>query len=117
MILAALDDLMFTSRIRAAAQGLGADVRFARTSTEALSLARQEKPALVLLDLNSTRADPMGILAQFKSDPGLEQVRVVGFVSHVQTDRIAAARAAGIDEVMARSAFVARLPDLLGDDR
>jgi PleD family two-component response regulator len=115
MILAALDDLMFTSRIRAAAQGVGADVRFARTPAEALSMARQEKPALVLLDLNGTRAEPMAILAQFKSDPALAPVRVVGFVSHVQTDRIAAARAAGIDEVMARSAFVARLPDLLGE--
>jgi len=38
---------------------------------------------------------------------------VVGFVSHVQTETIAAARAAGIDEVMARSAFVARLATLL----
>jgi CheY-like chemotaxis protein len=113
MILAALDDLMFTSRIRAAAQGVGADVRFGRTTAEVVALARQAGPALLLLDLNARGLDPMAVLAQLKSDPELAGIRVVGFVSHVQADTIAAARAAGIDEVMARSAFVSRLPDLL----
>jgi len=116
MILAALDDLMFTSRIRAAASGVGADVRFARTSDEAVALARAEAPKLVLLDLNARRADPMVTIAAFKSDPQLAAIPLIGFVSHVQTDLIAAARGAGIDEVMARSAFVTRLPDLLGKD-
>jgi len=114
MILAALDDLMFTSRIRAAAQGVGAEVRFAKTPAEAVAAARQG-PRLVLLDLSARGLDPMAVLAQLKSDPDLARLRVVGFVSHVQSDVIAAARAAGIDEVMARSAFVARLPHLLGD--
>jgi PleD family two-component response regulator len=117
MILAAVDDLMFVSRIRTAAHGVGADVRFARTADEAVGLARREKPTLVLLDLNGRTVDPMATLATFKSDPELAGVRVVGFVSHVQTDVIAAARAAGIDEVMARSAFTARLPNLLGDSK
>jgi PleD family two-component response regulator len=114
MILAAVDDLMFSSRIRAAAEGVGADVRFARTTAEAAAIAAAEKPALVLLDLNARVVDPMSIVAAFKSNPLLAAVRVVGFVSHVQGDVIAAARAAGIDEVMARSSFTARLPELLG---
>lgn len=114
MILAALDDLMFTSRIRTAAQGLGTTVRFARTVADAVVAARKDKPPLLLLDLNAHAFDPLALLAQIKSDPELAGTRVVGFVSHVQADTIAAARAAGIDEVMARSAFVARLPNLLG---
>ena len=40
-------------------------------------------------------------------------MRTLGFVSHVQTDLIQAARAAGIDEVMARSAFATGLADIL----
>lgn len=39
---------------------------------------------------------------------------VVGFASHVDTDLIAAARAAGCAEVLPRSAFFARLADRLG---
>jgi hypothetical protein len=38
---------------------------------------------------------------------------MLGFVSHVDSDVIAAARAAGIDEVLARSAFAARLAEIL----
>jgi hypothetical protein len=40
-------------------------------------------------------------------------IRTVGYASHVQTEVIDAARQAGVDEVMARSAFTARLPEIL----
>ncbi len=39
--------------------------------------------------------------------------RTIGFVSHVQSDVIDAARSAGVGEVLARSAFTARLADIL----
>jgi PleD family two-component response regulator len=116
MILAALDDLMFTSRIRAAASGIGADVRFARNADEVMTAAREQAPRLIVLDLNARRADPIAVIAALKADPDLSRIRIVGFVSHVQADVIAAARSAGIDEVLARSAFVTRLPDLLREN-
>jgi hypothetical protein len=37
----------------------------------------------------------------------------VGFVSHVRADLIDAARSAGVGEVLARSAFTARLAEIL----
>ena len=48
-----------------------------------------------------------------KADPETQHVKLLGFVSHVQTDTINAARAAGIDDVMARSAFAANLAEIL----
>lgn len=39
---------------------------------------------------------------------------VIGFGSHVDDDRLALARHAGFDEVMARSVFFRRLPELVG---
>jgi hypothetical protein len=48
-----------------------------------------------------------------KSDPGLRAIHTLGYVSHVQTDVINAARTAGIDEVLARSAFSDRLGEIL----
>jgi hypothetical protein len=48
-----------------------------------------------------------------KADPSLKTIRTLGYVSHVQTDVIAAARAAGVDEVLARSAFSERLGQIL----
>jgi PleD family two-component response regulator len=113
MILAALDDLMFTSRITTAAAAAGAELRLARTADAVLDAARQLGPSVILMDLNCRAVDPLATLSRLKSDPALAAIRVVGFASHVQADVIAAARAAGADDVLARSAFVARLPQLL----
>jgi CheY-like chemotaxis protein len=115
MVLAAVDDLMFVSKISTAARQLGVEVVFARTADEARQTAERH-PALIILDLNSRRTDPLGTIAALKRDPALAEIPTVGFVSHVQGDLIAAARAAGVDEVLARSAFVERLPDILRRD-
>jgi hypothetical protein len=48
-----------------------------------------------------------------KADPDLRDIPTTGFVSHVNTALIMAARQAGMDEVMARSAFAANLPQIL----
>jgi CheY-like chemotaxis protein len=113
MILVAVDDLLFSSKIRATARGVGVDLTFARTPAEILAQARTLKPALVIFDINCARTDPINTVAALKADPDLRQIPTAGFVSHVDASLIAAARAAGMDEVMARSAFVANLPDIL----
>ncbi len=113
MILAVLDDLLFTSKIRATASHLGVSVTFARSSATALDAMRATVPGLVILDLNNAHIDPLGIVAAMKADPVLADIPTVGFVSHVQGDVIEAARRAGVGEVLARSAFAARLADIL----
>jgi PleD family two-component response regulator len=117
VILAILDDLLFTSKIKTTAAQLGVAVHFARSSTMALSEMRANQPALVVLDLNNARTDPLGIVAEMKGDPALSRIPTVGYASHVQTDVIEAARRAGVDEVLARSAFTQRLPDILARAR
>jgi PleD family two-component response regulator len=113
MILAAVDDLMFASKISTAAKQLGVEVVFARSPDEVLSQARTVRPELVIFDLNSRRIDPLATIAALKASSDLADVRTIGFVSHVQTELIDAARQAGVDEVLARSAFSARLGEIL----
>jgi two-component system chemotaxis response regulator CheY len=113
MILAIVDDLMFTSKIKTAAAQMGIGLTFARSGTAALDELRKSAYSLVILDLNSARADPLGTVAAIKADPALTSIPIVGFVSHVRTDVIDAARQAGVDDVMARSAFTARLGEIL----
>jgi hypothetical protein len=48
-----------------------------------------------------------------RADPALSAIRTVGFVSHVDTAVIDAARQAGVTEVLARSAFTMQLADIL----
>ena len=113
MILAILDDLMFTSKIKTAASHLGVSVTFARSSDSAIREMRSSAPSLVILDLNNPRTDPLGIVAAMKQEPTLASIPTLGFASHVQTEVINAAREAGVDDVMARSAFTARLAEIL----
>jgi DNA-binding NarL/FixJ family response regulator len=74
---------------------------------------REKRPSLVIFDLNSQKMNPMAAIASMKADPDLNGIRALGFVSHVDSDAIAAARAAGIDQVLARSAFAAQLGQIL----
>ena len=113
MVIVAVDDLMFASRISSAAKALGVEIAFARSPEALVEAVRTKAPRLVILDLNSVKVRPLEAIAALKADPALAAVRTVGFVSHVQTELIGEARQAGVDQVMARSAFVSQLPQLL----
>jgi DNA-binding NarL/FixJ family response regulator len=113
MVLAAVDDLLFSSKIRATAKQAGVDVTFARTPQEILDQARAQKPSLIVFDLNSGKTDPVATIAALKGDSALSGLRVLGFASHVHTDLIASARNAGADQVLPRSAFAANLAEIL----
>ena len=113
MILCAIDDLMFSIKISTAAKSLGVDIYFERSADGVLPRIREKQPSLVIFDLNSAKMRPLEVIRTLKEDPELKRVRTLGYVSHVQTDTIAAARQAGIDEVLARSAFSDRLGQIL----
>ena len=104
---------MFTSRIKTAASRLGVAVTFTRSSEGAVAEIQQAAPSLVILDLDSPRTRPLDILAWMKADEALAAIPTVGFVSHVHTDVIDAARKAGVGDVLARSAFTQQLADIL----
>jgi DNA-binding NarL/FixJ family response regulator len=107
-VLAFVPDLMDRSKVAAAA---GDRVRFVPTPG-ALSAELADADRLtdmVVVDLG--RPGVLEVLRELQTvDP---RPRVVGFGSHVDRALLDRARAAGCDEVLARSAFFGRLPDLL----
>jgi CheY-like chemotaxis protein len=113
MVLCAVDDLIFSIKIQTAARNLGVDIFFERSADMLLGRIRELRPSLVIFDLNSARLNPMAAIAALKADPALADVRTLGYVSHVDGDTIAAARSAGADRVLARSAFVTQLAEIL----
>jgi len=113
MIVCVVDDLMFSIKISTAAKRLGIDMYFERSRDNVLPTVADKQPTLVIFDLNSARLAPMAAIAAMKADPALQAIRTLGYVSHVDSDTIEAARAAGIDQILARSAFSDRLGDIL----
>jgi CheY-like chemotaxis protein len=115
-VLAAVEDLLFRSKISETAQAVGVEAAFPRNPKKLLEELRTAPPDLLVLDLNSTRFEPLELLRTVNSDAALREVSTVGFLSHVQGDLALAAREAGCDRVMARSAFVENLPRVISGD-
>ena len=114
-VLIAVDDLFFASKITETARTLGISLLFARTQDEVIARALSEKPALLIIDLNSARCNPIETIGQIKEDPDLRHIPIVGFLSHVQADLKVKASMAGCDRVLPRSVFAAHLPKILGE--
>ena len=94
---------MFVSKIRAAASESGVSLVDAPRGGDPFSSFGTSGAGGVLADLNYLGADAVSFIARVKeSHPG---TKVVAFLSHVQVDLEAKARAAGADEVLARSAL------------
>lgn len=116
-VLAAVEDLLFKSKISETASNLGIETRFPRNPDKLLAALRDSPPDLLILDLNSDRFEPLRLLREVSSDETLRDVPTVGFLSHVQKNLAVAAREAGCDRVVARSAFTKNLPEILADSK
>lgn len=112
-VIAAVDDMFFASKIRATAEHLGLDVRFAGSVEAIMETAREDPPLLIIADLHSDKCDPFNLAGRLKADEQLRAVPLVGFFSHVQTALRERAEQSGFDRIMPRSAFSKRLPEIL----
>jgi len=109
-IVAMMDDLFFQMKVAETAKHLGLELKVA-TNVDALLGLLDPAPKLVIVDLNA-RSQPLVAIERVRAVQ--KDLRVVGFLSHVQRDLAAQAQAAGCDEVMPRSAFTQNLAAILG---
>jgi len=112
-IFAFVDDLFFLAKIQEVGRKLNVKVEFVKTQEEIDEKAGDEdKPSLVIVDLNSNSIKPLSVVSKLKSK-FKKTTSIVGFLSHVQGDLKVKAQEAGCDVVMPRSAFSQTLPSLL----
>jgi CheY-like chemotaxis protein len=106
------DDLIFTSRITGTGHDLGLTIRPARSVAGLLTLARQQTPACVLVDLAHPGLALPDLLRGLRETCS-PRPRIVAYGSHVDAAGLRAAREAGCDVVLPRSKFVEELSRLL----
>lgn len=116
-VIAAVEDLMFKSKISETATTLGVEASFPRSPEKLLDAARSSTPDLLILDLASSRFEPLELLRSLSSDEELSDIPTVGFLPHVEKDLARAAREAGCDKIMARSAFTRELPKVVSGEK
>ncbi|HET9802561.1 MAG TPA: hypothetical protein VFP96_04950 [Candidatus Acidoferrum sp.] len=108
-VVAYMDDLFFQMKLAETAKHLHVEVKVA-TSPDALLQLMDPLPKLVIVDLNARNA-PLQAVQQLREQQ--PQLPVIGFLSHVQADLAAQAKAAGFQQVMPRSQFTMHLPQIL----
>jgi CheY-like chemotaxis protein len=110
-VIAAIGDLFFASKIRATAEPLAVEVKFARNLNGVIEAAKERKPDSIIVNLETDYA--LELVRAVHDFPGLRSVPVIGFYSHVHTQLQNQAIDAGYTHVMPRSAFTAKLVHVL----
>jgi CheY-like chemotaxis protein len=108
-VVALMDDLFFQMKLAETAKHLGVEVKVAANGDALLQLM-EPVPKLVIVDLNA-RSQPLQAIQKLRQTN--RDIRVVAFLSHVQTQLAAQAQAAGCDEVLTRSSFTQNLLAIL----
>jgi CheY-like chemotaxis protein len=114
-IFAFVEDLFFLAKIQETARKLNVKVEFVKNDkdwAEKIQQNGEDKPSLIIFDLNNNGAKPLTLIPKLKSKLK-KGTSIIGFLSHVQGDLKQKAHEVGCDMVLPRSAFSQNLPQLL----
>lgn len=106
-------DLFFASKVTGTAQALGLRIELEREPEKVPPRIAAEGFRLLIVDLEVSPIDLAALVSRIEPR---ESLRIIAFGPHVNAERLAAARAAGCDDVMPRSRFSAELPQILRDN-
>lgn len=102
-------DLFFGSQIDGAVQISQVPTRLVDDVAGAVAAIRSADVKLLIVDLENPGLELNSLIEQL----GANRPRLLGFYPHVRKDRLAAAEAAGFDEVISRGQFSAQLVEIL----
>jgi PAS domain S-box-containing protein len=87
----------------------GHSVAVAHDGAEALERARAFRPSVILCDIGLPRMNGYEVARAVRGDPGLSEVRLIALTGYARPEDVAATRAAGFDQHLAKPASI---PDL-----
>ena len=114
-IFAFIEDLFFMAKVQETARKLNVKVEFVKSDKDMAEKMQQngeEKPSLIIFDLNKAAVKPLTLIPKLKIKLK-KGTSIIGFLSHVQGDLKQKAHEVGCDMVLPRSAFSQNLPQLL----
>jgi CheY-like chemotaxis protein len=104
-----MDDLFFQMKVAETAKHLGVEFKVAANG-DVLATMLDPPTKLIVIDLNS-KNEPLATIARLRATH--TELPIVSFLSHVQVDLAAQAKAAGSTQVLPRSAFTQNLAGIL----
>ena len=116
-VVAAVEDMLFVSKIREAAKARSVIANFPRSADLLLNTITEDPPNLIVVDLHSLRFNAIELAGELKSNESLKVIPLLGFFSHVQKDLQRQAFEAGYDQVIPRSVFFRDLASILAGEQ
>ena len=110
-VLVLTDDLIFSSKIEAAAKALNQTLLLISKPSQFDEALKSAQISVALVDLHSFQDAAIESVRRIRSR--FPQARITGCCSHVQTELQRQAREAGCTWVLPRSVFVQQLPSLI----
>jgi CheY-like chemotaxis protein len=93
----------------------GYEVRTASDAEEALTLLRDFRPRLILMDIQLPGMDGLELTRRLKADPALEGVIILGLTAYAMKGDEEKVLAAGCDGYVAKPIDTRRFPELVAD--
>lgn len=112
-IMAFLEDLFYTAKIREVASTQSKDVRFVRDLVGLDKRLAGPVPGTVVVDLNAATLQPIDLIKRIKEQPEWAGVRVVAYSSHAQAELMEEASRVGADVVLSKAGFKEKLHDIV----
>ena len=116
IVFAILDDLFFESKIRQASNELGINLSIIKSVKGFKYETLEQKPDLIIIDLGSKKIDAEKIIEKIKTDQELINIFCMGYISHVEKEKMKKFQEMGCDQVLPRSKFSNHLYDLLKEN-
>jgi len=110
-VTAIVNDLIFMTKIRNTAEYFGLSVAFAGTEEQVDRYVRDCE--LILIDLENQFIDSLNLIEKLKSDPATSSIKLIGYMSHLNTPLRARAIASGCDGVLSRFEFNSSVREIL----
>jgi DNA-binding NarL/FixJ family response regulator len=111
-VLLLVNDLFFEAKLGEVLRALGVAAAVAKSEDSLRARLSEAPPPLAFVDLGAKGFDGTRAIAAIRAAAG-PGARIVAFLSHLHPEEAPRARAAGADEVLAKSALVQALPDIV----
>lgn len=106
-------DLVLPSRLQLAARGAGTECMTALSAAKGIELVGGQSCQTVCVDLSAPGVKIATLVTELRAAAGERPLRIIAFASHVHTELLAAAVAAGCDRVCSRGEFDRAIPTLV----
>lgn len=110
-ITAIVNDLIFMTKIRNTAEYFGLSVAFVGSEGQVDHYLKDCE--LILIDLENDIVDSLSLIERLKNNPETSSIKLIGYMSHVNTPLRANAMAAGCDDVLSRFEFNSNVREIL----